>query len=238
MDTQKTMPLWLDVSKKIQSDIEKGKLKAGDKLPGEFELCKIYCVSRITVRSALSRLEESGLIKRIKGKGTVVSYEKINEPLLKIQGFSEEMKLKGIIPGTSFARMQKKSVSGYIAELFALPKSAKINVLERVRTINGVKVGYFTTYFGKKIDLPCDDSLYYGSLYEKLSENYGIKIDRVVQKISADVADQTVRKALDIDGQKPVLVMRRWAYENDELIEYSVCRYNGEKYEYGMELKS
>lgn len=234
---EKSVPLWLQVSKAIEKDIEEGVLKPGDKLAGEFELCNIYNVSRITVRGALARLSDLGLVKRIKGNGTVVANRKINEPLLKIEGFTDEMKKKGIIPGTTYAHIQRKRVSGYIAELFGKSQSTMFNVLERVRSINGVPVGYYETVFNDSVKLSYDDSQYYVSLYEKLKNENGIVIDKVVQKVSADFADLKTRERLGIDSRQPVLVMKRWAYSNGKLIEYSVCKYDGQKYEYEFELR-
>lgn len=232
----KNIPLWLDVSKKIEEDIDSGKYAIGQILPCEFELCNIYNVSRITVRGALARLDDLGRIKRIKGKGTVVIEAKINEPLLKIEGFSEEMRHRGLVPTTSYAHIERKSVSGYVAELFGKSKSTLFNVLERVRCINGIPVGYFVTYFADNIKLNYDDKDYYSSLYEKLDKELGIKIDYVNQVISADLADTRTRQMLGLSAKDPVLVMKRKAYTNGVLVEYSVCKYNAQRYEYIMEL--
>lgn len=231
------LPLWLYVSKKIEEDINNQKYKKGDILPSEFELCDIYNVSRITIRGALARLEDLAKIKRIKGKGTVVADEKIHEPLLKIQGFTEEMKERGIVPSTSFAHIERKRVSGFIAELFDKSKSTFFNVLERVRCINGTPVGYFVTYLDSGLNLGYDDNDFYDSLYDKINKKCGIEIDMVKQSISADFADAKTKAMLGLSSQKhPILVMKRKAYTKGRLIEYSVCKYDAEKYEYYMEL--
>lgn len=177
-------PLWLEVSKKIQSQIKDGIYKVGDILPGEFEMCNIYNVSRITVRGALARLSDIGIIKRIKGKGSIVLQTKINEPLLKIKGFTDEMQEKGIIPTTSYAHIERKKVSGYVAELFGRSKSTLFTVLERVRCINDTPVGYFVTYFSDDLQISLNDEEYYHSLYKKLEDEQGINIDYVYQTIS------------------------------------------------------
>lgn len=234
---KESVPLWLEVSRKLENDIDSGKYKIGDILPGEFEMCSIYNVSRITVRGALARLNDLGRIRRIKGKGTVVVERKINEPLLKIQGFSNEMKQKGIIPGTSFAHIERKGVSGYVAELFCKSKSTQFNVLERVRCINDTPVGYFVTYLNDSIKVSNNDNDYYTSLYDKLEKEHDIVIDSVKQSISVEMADAKTREMLGLESREPVLVMKRKAYSKGILIEYSVCKYNGRKYEYEMELK-
>lgn len=233
-----SVPLWLEISRKIEKDIEDGKFAVGDILPNEYQLCDIYSVSRITIRGALSRLNDLGKIKRIKGKGTIVTLERIKEPLLKISGFTDEMKEKGIVPSTSYANIERKKVSGYIAELFGQSKSTYFTVLERVRCINGVPVGYFTTYLPESIGLPYDSRQYYSSLYDKLEKEYGISIDYVQQSITAETADKKIRNMLNLSSGDAVMVMKRKAYVKDKLIEYSVCKYDSKKYEYNMELRS
>ncbi len=52
-----------------------GVLKDGDKMPSEHMLQKKFGYSRQTVRTAFIRLEEEGLIRRVRGSGTYVSYE-------------------------------------------------------------------------------------------------------------------------------------------------------------------
>ena len=48
------------------------KWKSGDKLPSEHELCKLFNVSRVTVRNALQRLAALDLIKTRPGDGAYV----------------------------------------------------------------------------------------------------------------------------------------------------------------------
>lgn len=57
----------------IQKQIVSGKLKAGDKLPSERQLCEILHVSRGYVRKALSRLDHYGLIETLPQRGTIVA---------------------------------------------------------------------------------------------------------------------------------------------------------------------
>ena len=59
--------------------ITSGVIKNKDKFPSENILQKKFGYSRQTVRTALNQLEEDGLIVRVKGSGTYVSYENKNE---------------------------------------------------------------------------------------------------------------------------------------------------------------
>ena len=55
--------------------ITSGVIQNEDKFPSEIILQKKFGYSRQTVRTALNQLEAEGLIKRVKGSGTYVSYE-------------------------------------------------------------------------------------------------------------------------------------------------------------------
>ena len=61
--------------------ITSGVIKNMDKFPSEPSLQKKFGYSRQTVRTAMRKLEEEGLITRVRGSGTYVSYDcsKVNE---------------------------------------------------------------------------------------------------------------------------------------------------------------
>lgn len=72
------------------------KCSAGDKLPGEVELCEEFSVSRMTVNKVITKLAEEGLVYRHKKVGTFVSGVKQSASpihiLIPYPGFMEELK--------------------------------------------------------------------------------------------------------------------------------------------------
>lgn len=56
----------------IREGILTGRYRAGDHLPGERELSTQLGVSRLTLRSALARLEAEGLVRAVHGSGNLV----------------------------------------------------------------------------------------------------------------------------------------------------------------------
>lgn len=60
------------VANTLLSEIESGQHAIGSLLPTEHELCARFNVSRYTVREALRRLFEAGLVARRRGAGTTV----------------------------------------------------------------------------------------------------------------------------------------------------------------------
>ena len=61
------------IGSQIRQDIKAGKYKAGEKIPAEPELMKLYEVGRSTVREAIKALAMAGVLQVQQGFGTVVN---------------------------------------------------------------------------------------------------------------------------------------------------------------------
>ncbi|RYG99361.1 MAG: GntR family transcriptional regulator, partial [Alphaproteobacteria bacterium] len=64
-------PLYAQVAGTLKEEIVSGAWPVGSLLPTEDELCARFSVSRYTVREALRRLREDGLVSSRQGAGTV-----------------------------------------------------------------------------------------------------------------------------------------------------------------------
>ena len=62
-----------EVASHIKELIRDEKLKPGEKLPNELELCSLFSVSRPTIREAVKILISQGIIEIRRGKGTYVT---------------------------------------------------------------------------------------------------------------------------------------------------------------------
>ncbi len=66
--------LYVQIYSILSEKIENGEWAAGTQIPTEDELCRIYEVSKITVREAIQELVREGYLVRQQGKGTFVTY--------------------------------------------------------------------------------------------------------------------------------------------------------------------
>jgi GntR family transcriptional regulator len=62
--------LYVQVERRIEDLLLRGRYKAGDRIPPEAELVNTLGVSRVTVRAGLARLVGRGLLERRQGSGT------------------------------------------------------------------------------------------------------------------------------------------------------------------------
>ena len=67
------VPLYKMVLESVIDEIRSNRLKVGDKVLSEKALAEKFGVSRITSKHALNKLQEMGVITRVRGKGSFVS---------------------------------------------------------------------------------------------------------------------------------------------------------------------
>lgn len=75
IDKKNGIPLYIQVKGQIMFLIKKGTLRIVYKMPTERELAKQLGVSRNTISTAYNDLENNGVLKSIRGKGTFVAEE-------------------------------------------------------------------------------------------------------------------------------------------------------------------
>ncbi len=63
----------------ITKNIDSGILKPGEKIPSENELCERFDLSRQTIRHAIARMAEDGLLESRRGSGTYVADQRAQE---------------------------------------------------------------------------------------------------------------------------------------------------------------
>jgi GntR family transcriptional regulator len=74
IDRESQQKLYVQMYSILRSKIEKGEWPGGAQIPTEDELCKIYNVSKATIRIAIAELVRDGYLKRQQGKGTFVMH--------------------------------------------------------------------------------------------------------------------------------------------------------------------
>ena len=75
IDKTSGLPLYIQLKNQIMQAIKDGILKVGHKMPTERELSEKLKVSRNTVSTAYSELEQDGVLKSYQGRGTFVAEE-------------------------------------------------------------------------------------------------------------------------------------------------------------------
>ena len=94
------IPYYQQLYEILRQKIIRQEWKPGDLIPGESELMDTYQVSRNTVRDVMDMLVNEGLIYRKQGKGSFIAEPSLEQMLIRIVSFTEDMRQRGIRPSS------------------------------------------------------------------------------------------------------------------------------------------
>ena len=76
---EKNMAKYQKVIDWITENIDAEIIKPGEKIPSEIELCALFNLSRQTIRHAIAKMSEDGLLESRRGSGTYVAVQRAEE---------------------------------------------------------------------------------------------------------------------------------------------------------------
>src|ERR1700724_3494563 len=107
-------------------------LKVGQAIPSERQLTQELGVSRLTVRAALDGLVRDGYLDRRHGSGTYVTEPKIAQ-LLTLTSFSDEMRRRGMVPGSRTLELATISAGALLARRLQVSPAERVVRVKRLR---------------------------------------------------------------------------------------------------------
>lgn len=227
-------PVGERLRKALVSAIEDGVLPPRDALPAEREMAAALGVSRSTVRQSLKELGEMGLVQTRHGARTIVT-GRIPKALSRLSGFTEDMRLRGLEPGTRVLKRVIGPVPPDTALRTGLPLGTRVLTLERLRMAGGEALSYETAIV--PVDSVGDDYDGTGSLYERMDVR-NARPRRILQSLEALDAPAPIADLLDIAVGAAVLKVAQVGYGADGIaVEDAVSWYRGDRYKYVGEIE-
>lgn len=239
LNRQSGIPLYLQLHDLLRSKIERGEWQPGDMLPTESALMEQYQVSRATVRQALDTLVQEGLIYRERGRGTFVSHPKVQQGLVRIVSFTEDMHQRGFEPGTKVLSATLIAASKDLAKSLDIEPGAEVARIERLRLADSepmsIEISYLVHDYCPGV-LERDYAQY--PLREMLERTYNIHLASATQAIRAINASQEIAKQLNISPGDALLFIERVSLTDYGVpIEFLRIYHRGDRYVLYNELK-
>lgn len=222
----------------LKTSIKEGVYPVGTLLPTEAELEKLYAVSRVTVRKAVSLLAAEGYVKATQGKGTVVLPFATIQKLGGISSITETLKERGFTITTQDAYIEKIPAPAQVAMELQMKEGELVYCLQRVQCADGIPCALMTNYL--RINLLPEFEKYVGTftgLYSFLEEKYHIAFIDAVERLSAISATFTDAQILRVKVGYPLLCSKRTCNTTTGPFEYSINKLVSDKYEYSVYLQ-
>lgn len=232
------IPIYYQLEEHIKELIEKGELLPGDALPPEREYAEKYKISRMTVRQAFTQLVNDGYLYRLQGKGTFVAERKIEQPLQGLTSFTEDMKTRGMIPGSQLIHFEIIPASKQVASQLSISEFAPVYEIKRIRLADGVPMAYETNYISANLIKGLTEQIVNQSLYAYIEGQLHLKIDSASQMIESSIANLNEAKLLKISKGAPVMLIQRNTYLKDGTpVELVKSVYRADRYKFMIQMK-
>jgi GntR family transcriptional regulator len=229
---QSKSPLYEQLYLLLRSRIAASELSPGDLLPSETELVEQYQVSRATVRQALDGLVSDGLIVRRRGQGTFVAPHNVEQGLVRIVSFTEDMQRRGLKPSTKLLSAELVSATDMLSGALEVPVGEPLARIDRLRLADGEPMSLELSYLVHRYCPGVLEQDYTSqSLRRMLEETYGLRISSARQSIRAVSATADLAHALSIPKGAALLSIERISFtEYDVPIEYLHLYHRGDRY--------
>lgn len=224
---------------RIMSDaLRAGAFPADSRLPGERALADRLRVSRSTVRQVLGALADSGLLRRSANRGWFAVGPGLSEGPNVLRSFTESTRQRGLLPSSEILRHVVRPATLDEAETLSLAPASAILEVERRRGMDGVPVAVDLTCLPLSL-VPGMDGMDLAdrSLFEVLSERYGLLANRCDYQVQAEPAPDRIADLLQIASGAPVLVGYQTTYDQTERpITTGRVTYRGDAYRFKASL--
>jgi len=234
------MPRYLQLHALLREQILSGQFVEGSLLPSENQLSSQHQITRSMVRQALNELEKDGLIRKQRGKGSIVERKDQRLGLLSFRGFTEALSGSDLKVTSHFLQPVSQAAWGesFFFDLSEAEKERGCINIQRLREVDRQPVMVERTYFADVLPGFVDQTWIEASLFKTLQQHYKIRMQSVEQYLRAIVADTHLADHFGLSEATPLLkINRKYATSQVGFYVYSTLFCNTENYAIGSYLE-
>jgi GntR family transcriptional regulator len=207
-------PLYDQIKVLLTQSLIGGEWRPGDMIPSEIDLAARYKVSQGTVRKAIDSLSSENILIRRQGKGTYVATHNEEGIKLRFLRLTAANGQKEAL-NNELISCTKTKADAHISKVLELKAGASLVDVKRLLTFSGRPLIYdhiivpaapFKGLNAAKID---ENN---GSLYSMYETEYGIRMIRAEERLTAIAATGEVAKALNLKIGAPLLSIERVSF--------------------------
>ncbi len=139
--------VWEEIANTLTAEIESGHYQADDRLPTEALLSQRFGVNRHTVRRAIAKLREDGLVYSRRGAGVFVLPRPVEYPLGRRVRFKHNVLAAGQTPSRKLLHLESRRCNEAERRALQLPKSAMVHVAEGLSLADNQPIAIFRSAF-------------------------------------------------------------------------------------------
>jgi GntR family transcriptional regulator len=227
----------LDLADALRARLVARDLGPRGALPGEVDLAREYGTSRVTVRRALDRLRQEGLVTSRRGAGWFAAVDPLRQPLGRVRTVEAAVEAAGAEPGRRIVAFGFVDAPAAAADALRLPHdNAEVLRVERVNLADGEPFALVTVWVRADIGADVSRADVARTTFYDLLPVRGVELESVHQTITAEVADHRAADLLACSAGDPLLLVRRVTCDvNGDPVLYSEHRYPADRTTFEIE---
>ena len=229
VDRSSPVPLYFQISRRLEKAVDDGELVPGERLPNEIDLAATLGISRPTMRRALDELVEKSMLIRKRGVGTQVHNAEVRRRVA-LTSLHDDLAAAGRRPQTRVLRLDPQCLDRHAARALGIPTDQHLVYCERVRLADGQPLAILRNWLPARFgDITAAD-LGARGLYQLLGERNG-RPAVAKQRITAQSATATEASLLGTKRSAPLISMQRTAFDATGLaVEFADNLYRADLY--------
>lgn len=231
-------PLYNQIRDHLLEKIADGTYPSHSQIPSEHELGELFQVSRITVRQALTQLQQEGFIFKVHGKGSFVSKPKAFQNVTYLQGFAEALTHLGheVFNQIKFFDVIKAPI--HVAAKLQLPVGSRVTQIKRIRLLNRQPVSFEITYLPEALGRQLQQvDLVTRDIFLALEQECQTPLGHADLNIDAILADEELAEYLQVTSNAPILRVERLTHDqNGQPIDFEYLYFAGDAFQYRLRI--
>jgi GntR family transcriptional regulator len=221
---------YLDLADTLRARLAAGNVGPAGALPSETELAAAYGTSRVTVRRALDRLRQEGLVTSRRGAGWFVALDPVRQPLGRVTTIEAALEAAGAIPGRRILGFRFEPAPPAAAAALRAPAGTEVLHVERLNLADDRPFARVDVWVRGDLGAELSRAEVEHAPFYDLLPLRGVALGTVQQTIGAEVADAASARLLDTDTGAPLLLACRCTYDTDGApVLYSEHRYPADR---------
>jgi GntR family transcriptional regulator len=208
----------------------------GSGLPSERDLAERFGLARMTVRQAIDALVGEEVIERVVGLGTFVRKPKLDLQV-KLTSYSEEMQRRGMVPAAKVLSFEQIAASAFLARELQLEEGTPLVRFRRLLLADNEPMSVDENFIPAHRVPGLLDGEPPTSLYNVLSEQFGLVMEWGEDMIEATAASPSTARLLNVEIGSPLLKIQRHAFVARAMVDYSVSYYRADRYKLWVPLQ-
>jgi len=231
LDRSNPLPLWAQLEADLKRRIEDGEFNDG-RFPTDLELTKYYEVSRHTVREAIGHLNRSGILRRERGRGTVLNRAEFEQSLGTLYSLFQSVESTGVEQTSEVLELgivQNSAASTHLG----LAEDADLVHLARLRLAGGHPLAIDRAWLPKHGREPLLDVDWgHTALYRELAKAGAPVPNQGWERLTPIIPTPSDRSQLGLRPSEAAFFLERLGERNGARVEWRTTVIRGDRYRF------